>query len=161
MFRVSLLAASAFVLGMCGAASAGTVAGTPFVVQVTVTAGCTINSGPTGTIDFGSNAGSGPVPADIASSVGVTCTNTSPYKIRFTSTNPVSGNTNRTMVNGAENIGYQIRQGVTLIGDTNATGIGATGTGALQTTAINFHVNNWTPVTPAVYTDNVTLQVDF
>ena len=161
MLRVSLLAASALVLGLCGTASAGTISGAPFTVQVTVTASCTINSGPTGSIDFGSNAGSGPVPADIASSVGVTCTNTSPYKIRFTSTNPVTGNTNRTMVNGAENIGYQIRQGVTLIGDNAATAFGATGNGALQTTAINFHINNWTPVTPAVYTDSVTLQVDF
>jgi spore coat protein U-like protein len=161
MFRVSLLAASALVLGLCGTASAGTVSGTPFTVQVTVTAGCTINSGPTGSIDFGSNDGSGPAPADIASSVGVTCTNTSPYKIRFTGTMSGASHTDRLMVNGAENIGYQIRQGVTLIGDNTATAFGGTGNGALQTTAINFHINNWTPVTPAVYTDNVTLQVDF
>ena len=161
MIKVSILAAAALVAGMCGGASAGTVSGSPFVVQVTVTAGCNINSGPSGTIDFGSNAGTGPAPADISSSVGVTCTNASPYVIRFTSTMPVTSNTDRTMVNGAESIGYQIRQGATLIGDTKGTGFGGTGSGVLQTTAINFHINNWTPVTPAVYTDSVTLQVDF
>ena len=163
MLRVSMFAASSLVLGMCSAASAGTVSGTAFTVQVTDVAGCTISSGPTGTIDFGSYAGTAAAPPDVASSVGVICTNTSPYVIRFTSTNPVASNTDRTMVNGAENIGYQIRKTSTstLIGNTNATGIGATGSGVLQTTAINFHINNWTPVTPAVYTDSVTLQVDF
>jgi spore coat protein U-like protein len=162
MRRVSLLAAAALVAGLTGGASAGTVSGTPFVVQVTVSAGCTINSGPSGTIDFGVNSGTGPIPADIASSVGVTCTNTSPYVIRFTSTNTVTANTDRTMVNGANTVGYQIRQGTTPIGNTNATGFGATGNGALQTTAINFHINSWpTPVPPGVYADNVTLQVDF
>ena len=161
MFKASLAALTVLPLCMSGAAMAGTTSGTAFTVQVTVVAGCNINSGPTGTIDFGSAAGTAAAPADVASSVQVTCTNTSPYVIRFTSVNPVTGNTNRTMVNGAQNIGYQIRQGVTLIGNTNATGFGATGNGAAQTTAINFHINNWTAVTPAVYTDSVTLQVDF
>ena len=160
MFRVFLLAA-ALVAGMCSGASASTVSGTPFAVQVTVTAGCNINSGPSGMIDFGSNVSVGPAPADIASSLGVTCTNSSPYVIRFTSTNPVTGHTDRTMVNGAQSVSYQIRQGATLIGDTNATGLGATANGGLQTTAIIFHIVGWAPVSPNTYTDTVTLQVDF
>lgn len=163
MLRVSLFAASALVLGMCGSASAGTVSGSPFTVQVTVTAGCTISSGPSGTIDFGSVVYTATPPSDIGSTVDVACTNTSPYVIRFTSSNPVASNTNRTMVNGAENVGYQILDSSTLspIGNTNATGIGATGNGLVQSTPILFHINNWSPVTPAVYTDSVTLQVDF
>lgn len=161
MLKSAVAALAALSLFTGGASWAGTTSGVAFTVQVTVVAGCNINSGPSGTIDFGSAAGTGAAPADVASSVSITCTNTSPYVIRFTSVNPVTGNTSRTMVNGAQNIGYQIRQGVTLIGNTNATGFGATGNGAAQTTAINFHVNNWTPVTPAVYTDSVTLQVDF
>ena len=151
-------------MALCGPASAlTTISGAPFTVQVTVTASCAINTGPSGTIDFGSNAGTGPAPGDIGSSVGVTCTNGSAYNIRFTSTNAVTANTNRIMVNGAENIGYQIRKtsNSALIGDNTATSLAGTGTGVLQTTAINFHINNWTPVTPALYTDSVTLQVDF
>lgn len=147
----------------CSPVLAGTTSGTPFTVQVTITAGCAINSGPTGTIDFGSVAGTAATPADIASSVSVTCTNTTPYVVRFTSSNAVTGNTNRIMANGAQSIGYQIIKtaGSVLIGNTNATGISATGNGAAQVTPINFHINTWTPVTPAVYTDSVTLQVDF
>ncbi len=157
----ALAAVSAFFCGFAAPTLAGTTAGTPFTVQVTIVAGCNINSGPSGTIDFGSAAGTASAPVDIASAVSVTCTNTSPYVIRFTSVNTVTSNTNRIMINGAQSIGYQIRQGVTLIGNTNATGFGATGNGSAQATAINFHINNWTPVTPAVYTDSVTLQVDF
>ena len=161
MLKLSLASIASLALCMGGASHAGTTSGTAFTVQVTVVAGCNINSGPSGTIDFGSAAGTAAAPADVASAVQITCTNASPYVIRFTSVNTVTGNTSRIMVNGAQNIGYQIRQGVTLIGNTNATGFGATGSGAAQTTAINFHINNWTPVTPAVYTDSVTLQVDF
>jgi spore coat protein U-like protein len=160
MLRISFFAAAALVLGTTGGAQAGLTSGTPFTVQVTITAGCNINSGPTGTIDFGTVAGTASAPADIASSVSITCTNTTAYTMRFTSTNTTS-TTSRLMKNGAQSIGYQIRQGVTLIGDTVPTGIGATGNGAAQSTAINFHINSWTPVTPAVYTDSVTLQVDF
>jgi spore coat protein U-like protein len=161
MVRVSLLAASALLLGLCGSASAGTVSGTPFTVQVNVVAGCVITTDVAGPIDFGSAAPSDPTPADVPSQVGVNCTNTAPYKIRFTSVNPVTGNTDRQMTFGADSVGYQIRAGATLIGNTNATGLGGTGTGAIQTTNLNFHINAWTPAALGVYTDTVTLQVDF
>jgi spore coat protein U-like protein len=161
MFRIALFASAALAIGMSASAQAGTTSGTPFTVQVTIVAGCAINSGPTGTIDFGSVSGAAAAPADIASSVSVTCTNTTPYSWHFNSVNAVTGNTDRVMKNGAVTLGYQIRQGVTLIGNTIATGVSATGNGAAQATAINFHINSWTPVAPAVYTDTVTLQVDF
>ena len=162
MIRVSLLAAAALVAGMCGAASAGTVSGTPFTVQVTVTSGCVINTGPTSTIDFGTWPGTSIVPPDIASSVGVTCTSGSAYTMRFTSVNTVGANhVDRVMLNGVQPIGYQIRAGATAIGDNTATGLGGTGSGAQQNTAINFHINSWTPVLTGLYIDNVTLQVDF
>lgn len=158
----SIAAAATLAVVTAGAALAGTTAGTPFTVQVTVTAGCNINTGsPTGTIDFGSVAGTASAPADQSGNMVVTCTNTTPYKIYFTSTNTVTSNTNRLMVNGAESIGYQIRQGTTAIGNTAATGYAGTGNGSSQTTAINFHITSWTPVTPATYSDTVTMNVDF
>ena len=62
MKRFLGLAATVFFAAFAGAAQAATTSGTPFTVQVTVTAGCNINSGPTGTIDFGSAAGTGAAP---------------------------------------------------------------------------------------------------
>ena len=151
-----------------GPAVAGITTGTPFTVQVTVTAGCTINTGsPTGTYDFGPVAGTAATPTDISANVLVTCTNTSPYTLYFTSSNTVTGNTARIMkpATGTDTVPYQIRQGATAIGNTSATGFGATGNGSSQTTAINFHITNWSPtvsaVAPAVYSDTVTLQVNF
>ena len=103
MYLRSIAAAATLAVVTAGAALAGTTAGTTFTVQVTVTAGCNINTGsPTGTIDFGSVAGTASAPADQSGNMVVTCTNTTPYKIYFTSTNTVTSNTNRLMVNGAE-----------------------------------------------------------
>ena len=168
MFRVSNLAASAFVAasalvsGMCGTASAGTASGTPFTVQVAVTAGCAISTSLGGsTIDFGSVASTAAAPSDIASSVGVTCTSGAGYSLRFTSLNAMTANTARFMKFGTNSIGYQIRQGTTVIGDDNLNSFGGTGNGAVQNTAINFHINSWTPGALGTYTDQVTLQVDF
>lgn len=158
----SLAAAAVLAAVSSGIAYAATTSGTPFTVQVTVTAGCNIDTGsPTGTINFGSVAGTATAPSDVSGNMVVTCTNTTPYNIYFTSANTVTGNTNRIMVNGAESIGYQIRQGTTPIGNTAGTGYSGTGSGAQQTTAINFHINSWSPVTPGTYTDTVTMHVDF
>jgi len=163
MYLRSFAAAAALAAVSSGLAFAGTTSGTPFTVQVTVDAGCNIDTGsPTGTINFGTVAGTAAAPADVSGNMVVTCTNTTPYRIYFTSTNTVTGNTNRIMnAGGAENIGYQIRQGTTPIGNTPATGYSGTGNGSQQTTAINFHINSWTPITPGTYTDTVTMNVDF
>lgn len=163
MYLRKFAATAMMAMGCIAPALAGTTSGTPFTVQVTVTAGCNIDTGsPTGTINFGSVAGTAAAPADISANMVVTCTNTTPYKVYFGSSNTVTANTNRVMsAGGSETIGYQIRQGTTPIGNTAATGYSATGSGVSQTTAINFHITNWTPVTPAIYTDTVTMHVDF
>ena len=170
MIKLNCFLTAALLSISSGAALAGTTSGTPFTVQVTVTAGCNISAGsPSGTYDFGPVAGTAATPADIAANVVVTCTNTTPYTIYFTSVNTVTGNTARIMkpAVGADTVPYVIRQGVTLIGNTKATGFGTglTGNGSAQTTAINFHITSWSPtvaaVAPAVYSDTVTLQVDF
>ena len=162
MYLRSFAAAAALAVVSSGMAYAATTSGTPFTVQVTVTAGCNIDTGsPTGVVNFGSHAGTGATPSDVSGNMIVTCTNTTAYSIYFTSGNTVTGNTNRIMVNGAESIGYQIRQGTTAIGNTPATGYSATGNGTSQSTAINFHITSWTPVTPGIYSDTVTMNVDF
>lgn len=163
MKRFLGLAATVFLAAFAGAAQAATTSGTPFTVQVTVTAGCNINSGPTGTIDFGSAAGTGAAPADVASAVNVTCTSGTTYDIYFVSANS-TGTTSRLMTNGgtADTVGYQILSGATPIGDSTALAtISGTGTGAAQNYPISFHINAWGPVEPLTYTDTVTLTVEF
>ena len=168
MYLRSIAAAAALAVFSGGMALAGTTAGTPFTVQITVAASCTINSGPTGIINFGTHAGTAALAtiADVSSSVNVTCTNTSPYKVYFTSVNTVTSGTDRIMTTGgSESVGYQIRQGTTPISNNATTGFySGTGNGAAQAIAINFHINSWTPtapVTPGTYSDTVTLNVDF
>lgn len=155
------LAASATLLALSAAPSfAQTTSGTSFTVQVTVTKGCSINTDVTGPVDFGSHAGTGATPADQNRTVGITCTNTTPYDVYFTSVNAMTG-TNRFMVNGAESVGYQILRSGTPVGNTAGTGFSATGSGTTQTYPLVFNINSWSPVTPNTYTDTVTMQIDF
>ena len=137
------------------------VSGTQFTVQVTVTAGCKIDTGPTGTINFGSVSGVASAPGDVASSFAVTCTDTTPYKYYFVSTNPVTSSVNRVMTNGANSVGYKIVQGTADMPNVLTTSVGATGSGISQTYPLTFKVTNWTPTAPGVYTDTVTLSVEF
>ncbi len=162
MYLRSIAAAAALAVLSGGAALAAVTSGTPFTVQVTVTSGCNINAGsPSGTINFGSQAGTAAAPADISANIVVTCTTGTAYTVYFTSIN-TTGTSSRLMTSGAESIGYQIRTGTTPIGDTLATGYAAgTGNGASQTYPINFHINSWSAVTPNIYTDTVTMQVEF
>jgi spore coat protein U-like protein len=157
----SILAGLALSVGLSAYAAAETTSGTPFTVQVTVTAGCKIDSGPTGTINFGSVSGVAAAPADIGSSFAVTCTNTTPYKYYFTSVNTVTTAVNRVMVNGANTVGYKIKQGSTDMPNVATNNIGGTGNGASQTYPLTFTVTNWTPTAPGTYTDTVTLSVEF
>ncbi len=159
--------AAALAVSASSSAYAGTTSGTPFTVQVTVNAGCNIDSGPTGTVDFGAVAGTATAPADVSSTILVTCTNTTVGKIYFTSTNTVTSNTDRIMTAvgpSTDQIGYQIRNGTTPIGNTAVTGYSFTSTGAQHTLNANFHLTNWNPAapfTPDVYRDTVTMHVDF
>lgn len=78
----SITAAAALAVVSSGIALAATTSGTPFTVQVTVTAGCNIDTGsPSGTINFGSVAGTAAAPSDVSGNMVVTCTNSTPYTI--------------------------------------------------------------------------------
>lgn len=158
---VLALSAAACLVLPTQSANAATTSGTAFTVQVTVTAGCNISTDVSGPVDFGSAPGTGPAPADVNRTVGMTCTNGTGYSVYFTSSNAMTG-TNRFMVNGGESIGYQILHSGSPVGNTAGTGItGLTGTGAAQTYPLVFNINDWSAVTPQIYTDTVTMQVDF
>ena len=161
MYLRSIAAAAALAVVSCGTAYAGITSGTPFTVQVTVTAGCNITTDGS-TVTFATTAGTAAAPADQTPSVAITCTNTTPYTIYFGSANTVTGNVNRIMTNGAQSIGYQIRHAGGTIGNTLATGWApGNGTGSAQTWGLVFRITNWTPVTPNTYTDTVTMNVEF
>ena len=158
----SIMTSVAFSIAFASYASAQTVvSGAQFTVQVTVNAGCKIDSGPSGTINFGSASGVAAAPGDVASSFAVTCTNTTPYKYYFASSNAVTSSVNRQMKNGSSSVGYKILQGTTEMPNVATTEVGATGSGVSQTYPLTFRVTNWTPTAPGVYTDTVTLSVEF
>lgn len=156
--------AAASLLFAAGAASAGQVTSS-FTVSVTVDAGCVINAGP-GNIVFPTTVGTATKPVDQISSAKVVCTDTTPYKVYFTSTNNPGGTT-FSMKNGTKSIPYSIASGATLIGNTNAAGLSQTGNGGEQTIPLTFSIltSGWNPgvVAPATgtFTDSVTLTVDF
>ncbi len=160
MYLRSLAIAAAFLACSTVSSFAQTTTGTAFTVQVTVTDGCNIYTDVAGPVDFGSHVGTGAAPANQSRTVAITCTNGTAYGVYFVSANAMTG-TNRFMVNGAESIGYQILHTGTPVGNTALTGISSTGTGASQSFPLVFNINAWSPVTPATYTDTVTMQIDF
>lgn len=145
-----------------GSANALTTSGTSFTVSLPIVAGCTISS-PSGTVSFAS--ASTAAPADVTSSMSVTCTNTTPYNTYFTSANTVTGNTTRTLRGTGGNlatVSYQILSGATAIGNTNLTGLAGTGTGSATVTTLTFRITSaWALIKPDTYSDVVTMNVDF
>lgn len=162
LIRFSALALSAALVTLpLNYVTAATTSGTGFAVQVTVTAGCAISTDGAA-VTFPATAGTAAAPADQTHNVGITCTNGTGYTLYVTSANTVTGNTARIMTNGAESIGYRILQGVTVLGNTVGTGLsGLTGDGSEQTYTLTYNITNWSAVTPQLYTDTATLQVDF
>jgi spore coat protein U-like protein len=160
-FKISLIAALIpLMYAQCSFAST-TTSGTAFPVSLTVNSACTINSGPTAVTFAASNL---TAPADQTSSVSITCTSTTPYNVYFTSANTVTSNTTRELLNGTNSISYQIlntSSSNTPIGNTAATGISATGTGAAAVTNLGFHVSSYGTPVPGTYTDTVTLNVTY
>jgi spore coat protein U-like protein len=151
-------------------AQAGT-ATANLTVQIVITASCTINAA---TLDFGSNAGTTLVSAnvDAATTVSVTCTNGSPYSIGMDNGANVSGSQRR-MKNGANFLNYNLyvdsgRTNAWTTAASNSTCTSAnscflgTGSGSAQSVNIYGRVPTTGSAPPTgTYTDTVTMTITY
>lgn len=151
-----------------------TLAGTAtanMTVQMTITASCTINAT---TLDFGTNAGTSLVAANIdaSTSASVTCTNGSPYAISMDNGANVSG-AQRRMKSGANFVNYNLfvdsgRSNAWTTASSNSTCSSAnscylgTGSGAAQSIPIYGRVPaiGSAPATGS-YSDTVTMTITY
>lgn len=151
------------ILALFGGEAHATTTTTPMVVQMTITASCTISSA--STLNFGS---SGVIAANVdqTSTVQVQCTNTTPYNIGLDA-GTGSGATvaARKMTNGAATITYSLYSDsgrTTVWGSTIGTNtVSATGSGAAQSFTVYGRVPAQSTPAPAVYTDTVTVTVTY
>lgn len=134
-----------------------------FQSRIEIQAECKIQS--TQTLDFGIR---GVLDAnfDAQANIGVQCTNTTPYNIQLNAGSTAGGTiSTRLMINGAATVAYQMYRdaGRTLNwGQTNGTDtLAATGTGAVQTHIVYGRVAPQTTPAPAIYTDTVTVTVEY
>ncbi|TSE02763.1 spore coat U domain-containing protein [Mesorhizobium intechi] len=161
MWRKTALCLS--ILALFGGEARATTITTPMVVQMTITASCTISSA--STLNFGS---SGVIAANVdqTSTVQVQCTNTTPYNIGLDA-GTGSGATvaARKMTNGAATITYSLYSDsgrTTVWGSTIGTNtVSATGSGAAQSFTVYGRVPAQSTPAPAVYTDTVTVTVTY
>ena len=153
------------------AAQAGT-ATANMTVQITITASCSINAA---TLDFGSNAGTALLSAnvDASTTVSVTCTNGSPYSIGMDNGANVNV-TQRRMKNGASNyLNYNLYTDAprtsawttaassSTCTTANSCALGA-GTGSAQSVSIYGRVPIVaTAPTAGVYTDTVVMTITY
>lgn len=172
LVRAGSLLGSALVLAaaLIAPAQAGT-ATANLTVQVTITASCTINAA---TLDFGSNAGTALVAANVNSSttVSVTCTNGSPYAIGMDNGANASGSQRR-MKTGTNFLNYNLyvdsaraNAWTTAASNTTCTTANScalgTGNGSAQTVSIYGRVPSIGTAPPAgSYTDTVTMTITY
>ena len=161
MSKKIIAVAAALSTLMASSAMAGSVKGSSFNVQVTVTAGCTISSDLT-TVNFGSAAGAGAAPANQTASASILCTKGTPYDFHMDTAN--SFNMKFTDTAGATySIPYTITgPNSTLMTTGTQSKLSNTGTGVNQSSNFTFAITNWSPTNaPGTYTDTVTMNVDF
>lgn len=131
-------------------------------VTITIENACEISTAPT-TLDFGTH-GVLSSNVDSTSTISVTCTTNAPYDIGLDG--GTSGNVNaRTMVNGGDDVGYQLYQEAartTIWGDTVGTDtLASTGTGSEQQFTVYGRVPAQTTPPAATYNDTVTVTVTY
>ncbi|QKC82862.1 spore coat U domain-containing protein [Mesorhizobium sp. NZP2077] len=156
-------AACLAILALFGGEARATTTTTPMVVQMTITASCTISSA--STLNFGS---SGVIAANVdqTSTVQVQCTNTTPYNIGLDAgTGTGATVAARKMTNGAATITYSLYSDsgrTTVWGNTIGTNtVSATGSGSAQSFTVYGRVPAQATPAPAVYTDTVTVTVTY
>ena len=140
-------------------------------VQITITASCTINAA---TLDFGSNAGTALLAAnvDAATSLSVTCTNGTPYAVGMDNGANVSG-AQRRMKSGANFLNYNLyvdsartNAWTTSASSTTCTSANScylgTGNGVAQPISIYGRVPTvGTAPAPGAYNDTVTMTITY
>lgn len=172
LLRAICWAAGAILFGLTTVPTvqAGT-ATSNLTVQIIITAACTINAA---TLDFGSNAGTALVSAnvDAATTVSVTCTNGSPYSIGMDNGANVSGSQRR-MKSGANYLNYnlyvdagRINAWTTAASNSTCTTANScylgTGNGSAQSVSIYGRVPSIGTAPPTgTYTDTVTMTITY
>ncbi|MEN5084530.1 spore coat U domain-containing protein [Bosea sp. TWI1241] len=161
--RPFLPAAALFLVAVLFAAPgrAATATGS-FQVRINIEAGCTVNSATT--LDFG-NVGVLAADTDVASTITVQCTATTPYSIGLSAGLHGGSVTTRQMSNGAGTIAYSLWRdagrslnwGNTVAGDT----VDAVGNGAAQAHTVYGRVPPQTTPAPGLYTDTITVTVTY
>ncbi|SEE19677.1 Spore coat protein U (SCPU) domain-containing protein [Rhizobiales bacterium GAS188] len=150
-------------LALFGGEAQAATATTTFAVQLTITASCIINSA--STLNFGS---SGVISGNVdgTSTIQVQCTNTTPYSVGLDA-GTGSGATvaARKMTNGTNTITYSLYSDAgrtTVWGNTIGTNtVAGTGNGAPQSYTVNGRVPAQTTPAAALYTDTITVTVNY
>lgn len=163
--RLALAMSSALGLGLASTGARATTATSPFTVQVTITASCTIVSG--ALLNFGGSVGVLTGNLDVSTTLQVQCTNTTAYNIGLDKGANGASVTARLMKGGPSNetIAYSLYRdsartlnwGVTIGTDTQA----GTGTGAAQTYTVYGRIGQQNTPTPGLYTDTITITVTY
>ncbi len=153
--------AAASMLLAAPALAAGTSAGTTFDVKITISTGCAI-SNDNAAVDFGAVSGASAKPAAKTKTATITCTSGTPYDFHVSSANSF-----KMKDSGGNTIPYTIKAGASTAALGSAqvtTGFTQTGTGSAQAVIFNFDISTWNtsaPYASGIYTDTVTLNVDF
>lgn len=134
-----------------------------FQSRIEIQAECKVQS--TQTLDFGTR-GVLDANVDAQADIGVQCTNTTPYNIQLNAGSTAGGTiSTRLMGNGAATVAYQMYRNAGRTqnwGQTNGTdAVAATGNGTVQTHTIYGRVAPQSTPAPAVYTDTVTVTVEY
>ena len=135
----------------------------PFLVSATVVNKCTVTAS---TLNFGASVGllTSAVPA--TTTLGVQCSNGTPYNVGLDAGLNGGGNINaRKMVQGADSIAYQLYQNsgrTTVWGNTVGTNtIAGTGTGNSQSLTVYGNVPAQATPPAATYNDTITVTVTY
>jgi spore coat protein U-like protein len=163
--RLALAMSSALGLGLASTGASATTATSPFTVQVTIAASCTVVSGTL--LNFGGSVGVLTGNLDVSTTLQVQCTNTTAYNIGLDKGANGASVTTRLMKGGPSNetIAYSLYRdsahtlnwGVTIGTDTQA----GTGTGAAQTYTVYGRIGQQNTPTPGLYIDTVTITVTY
>jgi spore coat protein U-like protein len=158
---VAALAGLGLMLGAGAASAAIDTENLP--VQVTIVSDCKVQSAPL--LDFGSQ-GVLDSARDDSTTVGIQCTNTTPYIVRLDAGDGAGATVGtRLMTLGAATVSYSLYRDVarTLVwGETDGTNtVAGTGIGAVQTLDVYGQIPAQTTPAPGLYTDTVTVTVSY
>jgi spore coat protein U-like protein len=156
----SALAAVVLGLGLASAHAATDTANMP--VQIVITNACNVSAVAPTTLDFGTH-GLLNANFDSTSTITVTCTTGATYTVALNGGG--GGNVNaRRMINGANNVGYQLYKEVAhtnVWGDTTGALVAGTGNGTAQTLTVYGRVAAQTTPPAGTYADSVTVTVTY